>query len=819
MCGSLWSTGFGELRGRWGAGSWPLAPWGPRAQGDGVFLPLSAPGCVSDPFHGAAGAEGLIPVPCAPQLILFGLSNQMVVTFKEENTVTFKHLFLKDYVDGAGDSYAVYTQRDLYDHVFYTVEKYLAIPNETIGRYAYVRGESGGNQSALMLCQQYYRKGRIDPANDTFNIDPKIVTDCLGVDPEDTHPLPPELDRSYKNFTLKFHKLINVTIQFKLKAINIQTIINNEIPDCYTFTITITFDNKAHSGRVKIRLDNRADIKECKDPSIFGRGDNSFRLFFDVVVILVCSLSFILCARSIIRGLLLQHVSAGGRGAALSVATVPPCKPWGRPELPPRCFLDQKKGVFSKTARLKDTLLAWECSDKAPAAAWVLRSALRTRFLLPTQEFSRFFQRRYGQSVCLSDRMEFLNGWYILLVISDVLTVLGTIMKIGIESKVGGTGGAKRRAGSCPAAVPARGWCWGPVRLGLRPVPPLSLQNFAGYDVCSILLGTSTLLVWVGVIRYLTFFQKYNVSGSGEAARDPRGRFSGLTLSTEALGGAGPILRVAPGSLSCSAGRLGIASGAWTSSLTATLVGIVPVSPTRGSPSPPGRLLTSPRGRSLIPVGFSTPQILIVTLRVALPNVIRFCCCVAVIYLGYCFCGWIVLGPYHVKVLLQAAPRWARVGFTRLRGRFPALISGEKGVGLGETRQLVEQQRWGFRSLSMVSECLFSLINGDDMFVTFAEMQQNSYLVWLFSQIYLYTFISLFIYMVLSLFIALITGSYETIKHQCEGETPVSQLHAYIAECKDSPKSGKYRRGSASSCSVFCCCERAPLQDNTMLVN
>ncbi|KFW92192.1 Mucolipin-1, partial [Phalacrocorax carbo] len=143
--------------------------------------------------------------------------------------------------------------------------------------------------------------------------------------------------------------------------------------------------------------------------------------------------------------------------------------------------------------------------------------------------------------------------------------------------------------------------------------------------------------------------------------------------------------------------------------------------------------------------------ILSVTLRVALPNVIRFCCCVAVIYLGYCFCGWIVLGPYHVK----------------------------------------------FRSLSMVSECLFSLINGDDMFVTFAEMQQNSYLVWLFSQIYLYTFISLFIYMVLSLFIALITGSYETIK-----------LHAYIAQCKDSPKSGKYRRDSASSCSIFCCCER-----------
>lgn len=50
------------------------------------------------------------------------------------------------------------------------------------------------------------------------------------------------------------------------------------------------------------------------------------------------------------------------------------------------------------------------------------------------------------------------------------------------------------------------------------------------------------------------------------------------------------------------------------------------------------------------------------------------------------------------------------------------------------------------------------------MFVTFSEMQNSSYLVWMFSQLYLYTFISLFIYMVLSLFIALITGAYETIK-------------------------------------------------------
>jgi hypothetical protein len=39
----------------------------------------------------------------------------------------------------------------------------------------------------------------------------------------------------------------------------------------------------------------------------------------------------------------------------------------------------------------------------------------------------------------------------------------------------------------------------------------LLLQFLTNYDVCSILLGTATMLVWVGVIRYLGFFKKYNV--------------------------------------------------------------------------------------------------------------------------------------------------------------------------------------------------------------------------------------------------------------------------------------------------------------------
>ena len=69
-----------------------------------------------------------------------------------------------------------------------------------------------------------------------------------------------------------------------------------------------------------------------------------------------------------------------------------------------------------------------------------------------------------------------------------------------------------------------------------------------------------------------------------------------------------------------------------------------------------------------------------------------------------------------------------------------------------------------FRHMSTASECLFSLINGDDMFVTFSATESNNELVWYYSRVYLYLFNSLFIYAVLNLFLAVINETYMTIK-------------------------------------------------------
>ena len=69
-----------------------------------------------------------------------------------------------------------------------------------------------------------------------------------------------------------------------------------------------------------------------------------------------------------------------------------------------------------------------------------------------------------------------------------------------------------------------------------------------------------------------------------------------------------------------------------------------------------------------------------------------------------------------------------------------------------------------FNKFLVTLECLFSLLNGDDMFPSFAEMAKTSLPVWIFSKLYLYIFISLFMYVVLSTFIGIVGDTYERLK-------------------------------------------------------
>ncbi|XP_057697712.1 mucolipin-2 isoform X2 [Corythoichthys intestinalis] len=466
------------------------------------------------------GVQILKIVMITTQLVLFGLNNQLVVSYKEENAMALKNLFLKDYsgVDEDDYSVAVYSQQGVYDSLFYVLDQYSQLSRLAVGPISYAEDEDSG-LLPLVICKNLYRRGSVTPSDEAYDIDAQLETVCLPLDPKTVH-LWKTQNASF--FDLDFYRLVDVKITFNLKGINLQTVQSRELPDCYSFSVMITFDNQCHSGKVKIFLDIDAQSSACRGWKISGTAQKNthYLLVFDGFVIVVCLTSAVLCTRSIV---------------------------------------------------------------------------LAVKLL---QRFSRFLHENYNR------------------------------------------------------------------------------KSLTSYDVCSIFLGTSTLLVWVGVIRYLGYFQKYNV--------------------------------------------------------------------------------------------------LILTMKAAFPKVLRFCCCAGMIYLGYTFCGWIVLGPYHEK----------------------------------------------FEGLSLVAECLFSLLNGDDMFTTFAQLKDKNTLVWIFSRAYLYSFISLFIYMVLSLFIALITDAYETIKNYQRDGFPLTDLQKFLRDQKDFGASEESRQMDPyTSYSVFCCCEKVPESDDIALIS
>lgn len=126
--------------------------------------------------------------------------------------------------------------------------------------------------------------------------------------------------------------------------------------------------------------------------------------------------------------------------------------------------------------------------------------------------------------------------------------------------------------------------------------------------------------------------------------------------------------------------------------------------------------------------------LLFLIIKRAVWSVIRYLVCVVILFGGFVFCGWLVLGPYHRK----------------------------------------------FRTLESTAECLFAIMNGDELFDTFVGITRTTGYIWWFSRIYLYVFIGLFTTIALNLFIAICLDSYETIKMFCKEGFPPSVLMTFI---------------------------------------
>lgn len=63
-------------------------------------------------------------------------------------------------------------------------------------------------------------------------------------------------------------------------------------------------------------------------------------------------------------------------------------------------------------------------------------AATNSRSWCCKQEYTQYCRSSSGKDAPWSDKLEFVNGWYILIIVSDTLSIIGSILKIEIQNKV-----------------------------------------------------------------------------------------------------------------------------------------------------------------------------------------------------------------------------------------------------------------------------------------------------------------------------------------------------------------------------------------------
>ncbi len=159
-------------------------------------------------------------------------------------------------------------------------------------------------------------------------------------------------------------------------------------------------------------------------------------------------------------------------------------------------------------------------------------------------------------------------------------------------------------------------------------------------------------------------------------------------------------------------------------------------------------------------------NILIETIKIAVfPRIFYFVVCVAFLFIGFTFCGWLVLGPYNIK----------------------------------------------YRDYSTTSQTLFALANGDDIYKTFSNVDSRRTIMWTYNQIFLYIYVAVFIIVVLNVAIAIINDAYEEIKEiykKKDKGLPVSKIDEFLLGEPKLEKDDIPMNESFFCRNIFCCCQK-----------
>jgi len=206
-----------------------------------------------------------------------------------------------------------------------------------------------------------------------------------------------------------WYTLHTMHLNFTVRTKTFRELGNSITPECFIFKIFIQFSNKDHDGQIPMALSLTPERVKCNHPEIEDNSTDVRIIVLNYVVIAVCAVSLVLCLRALMRA------------QSLRVETQQYFKVHFQSDL--------------------------------------------------TFETQQYFKVHFQSDLTFEEHFEFLNLWYVVICINDVLIIVGSTIVLMIETKK-------------------------------------STADL--WDFCCVFLGTGDLLVWIGMLRYLGFFRAYN---------------------------------------------------------------------------------------------------------------------------------------------------------------------------------------------------------------------------------------------------------------------------------------------------------------------
>nr|XP_047122321.1 mucolipin-3-like [Hydra vulgaris] len=331
------------------------------------------------------GIQVLKIIMVTAQVILFGTDRFASVAFMKNTQNAFKNLFIKSY-DGT-TPFSIFNKHDLIEAIAYTNETYYNLMEISIGKFRYA-GFVEKNPSPILICLKQYQYAN---GNMSRGIDQDAATteDCVEM-----------YSKSILSFKLHqngfFDSVVSIHLKFNLSVIFWNGLKLRHVPECFEMQNNIVFDNSHHDGQLRINLEMSEDILNCPEKFVILGEDNKIvqdlLITFDILVILICTLSCLLCIRSLVKSMMLAEAA------------------------------------------------------------------------------QKYFATYKSENLTKWDVLELINKWFAVIVISDLLSIIGSVYKIRVDER-----------------------------------------DIRFYNICSVLLGLGVVLVWIGILRFFTYLKSFNI--------------------------------------------------------------------------------------------------------------------------------------------------------------------------------------------------------------------------------------------------------------------------------------------------------------------